>query len=97
MRAGSVERTIKGTVSGTGTITLGTDFTVVRNSAGFYTVRFLPAFSTPPIIIASATTNLTAAVNVFSNTATAFNVAAYMVTNGTLTDMPFSFIAIGRS
>jgi hypothetical protein len=91
---GETLRTIRGNVAGNGTITNGTGFSVVRNSAGVYTITFTTAFSAVPAAV-GCTTSLTGNVTVVPTTLAVGSVVINMLVVATPTDLPFSFIATG--
>lgn len=89
---GSATRIVRGSVTGAGVGT-GTGFTVVRNSAGNYTVTFTTAFSAAPFVLAGVDGAANAFMLILSRSTTSFNIQ----TNNTglsATDTPFVFAAI---
>lgn len=93
--AGRVDGTVDGQVSATGTIVLGTGYSVSHGSTGNYTVTFTNAFAAAPIVVVSIAdaTNQNGQISVNGVTTTGFNVSAFDAT-GTLANRVFNFIAI---
>jgi hypothetical protein len=95
-------RLVAGRVNTNGSIASGSEFTVVRNSVGRYTVSFTPVFTGTPIVVASAfelsnNDNLVAVENINSLN---FQLFAKDTTppggdEGQLQDTAFTFIAVG--
>ena len=89
-------RIVRGVVSGSGGILVGSGFTVTHGApaSGQYTVTFNTAFLGPPAVTATADLNgrLISTAGVLSGSA---NFQTRDVVSGTATDAAFHFIAIG--
>lgn len=93
-------RVVRGKISATGTVLFGTGFTASRTGTGTYLVNFSPNFpvgETPAVtasadVPGSATESYTAMVSVAQYTATGIKI---MRGDGTPSDLPFHFIAVG--
>lgn len=83
--------TTSGRVSGAGVIQAGTGFTVVRVSAGQYTVTFTTPFTVAPIVVTTAVINATIYTVITSLSVNAFTVLA--LNGGVGTDAEFNFFA----
>ncbi len=90
---GQTLRLVRGWVTDTGTVVIGSGFSVVRNSVGTYTVTFSTAFGDIPSVAITPDATVTFAhLNGGSNTA-----VTVVITNGagTAMDSYFAFTAIG--
>lgn len=86
-------RIVRGEVSAAGAVSRGSGFTVVRNSAGNYTVTFSTAFSAAPIVVASFIDGGIFAARVSATSTTATTIITFNSV-GTSTDSAFQFHAI---
>lgn len=85
--------TITGSVTSAGVKSLGSGFTVARNSAGNYTVTFTVAFASQPIVIPVANQNSGANPSAFIANPGTGSVQIITTVGGTATDTPFMFSA----
>lgn len=99
LQAGSVTdaslraRTVRGAVTAAGVLARGSGFSVVRNSAGNYTITYAPAFASTPIVTYGlGGTASIANLATTAESATAFTVQAFTIA-GAAADAAFSFHA----
>ena len=90
-------RILRGKVSSTGSVLLGSGFTASRSSAGVYTVDFNPAYplGEHPIVTASAESNGPAKFAMINSPTQSSVVVRIVNGSGTAVDGDFYFIAAG--
>ena len=90
--------TVAGRVNSGGTKVQGTGFTSARSSTGSYLVTFSPAFTAPPIVVASPYEHQDNVVSVSSVTNSTCTIVCYDVEGGNVgnQDIAFTFIAVGE-
>jgi hypothetical protein len=90
--SGGGPRVVNGTIGPTGTVLAGSGFTVVRNSAGSYTVTFTTPFTNPPTVVVAP-----GATDVQNNAiyVTAVTINGFTATRaGSASDCTINFIAM---
>jgi len=87
-----------GIVSGAGAIQAGSEFTVVKNGTGDYTVTFAPTLAAAPVVVVGSAQGAGAIGAKLTTgvlpTATSFQVAVFTTTTGVAVDGAFSFMAL---
>ena len=90
-------RIVRGTITATGSIILGSGFTVSKGSAGYYTITFNTPFAGAPTVTATVEYNAAAGVDVMTDGVTANSAvfAVWVPAQQIFFDQAFHFIAIG--
>lgn len=93
------DRILRGYVNANGTINAsqsGAGFTITHDGTGVYTINFSQAFASPPTVVLGATAQCCKPRLNGSQTTLAFVHVNSVESPYTLTDSPFTFVAIGQ-